>query len=71
MIRDLLAPLSNALFCESSPAPVKYAASTLGLCSEEVRMPLMIATQNARKLVNEAMAHAALKDVSKAKIQAV
>lgn len=71
MIRDLLAPLSKALFCESSPAPVKYAASVLGLCSDEVRMPLMVATDSARKLVDEAMAHAALKDTTKPKIQAV
>lgn len=71
MIRDLLAPLSKSLFCESSPAPVKYAASVLGLCSDEVRLPLMIATESARKLVDHAMAHAALKDTTKPKIQAV
>lgn len=71
IIRDLLGPLSKALFCESSPAPVKYAASALGLCGDEVRQPLMVATQEARKLVDEAMAHAALKDTAAKKIQAV
>ena len=67
-MRDLLAPLSRALFCESSPAPVKYAASALGLCSDEVRLPLVKATENARKKVYAAMEHAGLNIISEAKI---
>lgn len=59
-MRDLLAPLSKALFCESSPAPVKFAASILGLCSEEVRQPLVCASERARGLVLAAMEHARL-----------
>lgn len=70
-IRDLLGPISKALFIESSPAPVKYAASVLGLCSDEVRSPLMIATANARKAVDEAMKHAGLQSGSAAKVKAV
>lgn len=38
-IRDLLDPLANDLFCESNPAPVKYAADVLGLCGSDVRPP--------------------------------
>lgn len=59
-MRDLLAPLSQALFCETSPAPVKYAASALGICSDEVRLPLVPATENARQQVDKALAHAGL-----------
>ncbi len=59
-IRDLLAPLSDILFCESSPAPVKYAASRLGLCENRIRRPLMPATEAAQKLVETAMEHAGL-----------
>lgn len=58
--RDALAPLASALFCESSPAPVKYAASILGLCSEEVRLPLLTATNDARAQVDSAMKHAGI-----------
>lgn len=58
--RDLLAPLADALFCESSPAPVKYAASRLGLCRDEVRLPLLPASDKARVIIDQAMAHAGL-----------
>jgi len=60
-IRDLLDPLANDLFVESNPAPVKYALSTLGLCTDEVRMPLLPASDNARRRVDAAMKHACLK----------
>ena len=59
--QDRLTPLHDALFCETSPAPVKYAASLLGLSSAEVRLPLVEASENARTLVKAAMQHAGLK----------
>ena len=59
-IRDLLGPLALALFCESSPAPTKYAASVLGLCTDEVRSPILKATDSARRIIDEAMAHAGI-----------
>ena len=65
-IRDLLDPLANDLFCESNPAPVKYAASILGLCSDQVRRPLLPASNEARTLVNTAIAHAGLKPLKEA-----
>ena len=34
-------PLINALFCETSPIPVKAAMARLGVCSEELRLPLV------------------------------
>ncbi len=58
--RDALAPLHKALFIESSPAPVKYAASALGLCRDEVRLPLVKASDNARKAVDSALEFAGL-----------
>ncbi|NCC21719.1 MAG: 4-hydroxy-tetrahydrodipicolinate synthase [Alphaproteobacteria bacterium] len=57
-LRDRLAPIHKALFCETSPAPVKYAASRLGLSTDEVRLPLVPASENARKIVDAAMEEA-------------
>ena len=63
--RDKLAALHKALFVESSPAPVKYAASALGLCTDEVRLPLVPASQNCRTLLDEALALAGLENKQK------
>jgi 4-hydroxy-tetrahydrodipicolinate synthase len=59
--QDRLMPLHDAMFCEPSPAPVKYGVSLLGHCTPEVRLPLVEATDGARAKVREAMAHAGLK----------
>jgi 4-hydroxy-tetrahydrodipicolinate synthase len=59
--QDRLMPLHDALFCETSPAPVKYAVSLLGRGSEEVRLPLAEASESARAQVKKAMQHAGLK----------
>jgi 4-hydroxy-tetrahydrodipicolinate synthase len=59
-IDDRLAPLHKALFCEPSPAPAKYACSLMGLCSDEVRLPLVRCTDTAKARVRDAMAHAGL-----------
>jgi 4-hydroxy-tetrahydrodipicolinate synthase len=59
--QDRLMPLHDAMFCEPSPAPVKYGASLLGLCSPEVRLPLVEATDAARAQVKAAMQGAGLK----------
>ncbi len=58
--RDLLAPLHKALFIESSPAPVKYATSQLGLSTDTVRSPLLSATSECQKVVEEAINFAGL-----------
>lgn len=34
-------PFINALFCETSPIPVKAAMAKLGMCEEELRLPLI------------------------------
>ncbi len=59
-IQDRLMPLHDAMFCEPSPAPVKYAASLIGLCTDEVRLPLVAATDAARATVKAAMAKAGI-----------
>jgi 4-hydroxy-tetrahydrodipicolinate synthase len=55
-----LAPLHKALFAEPSPAPAKYACSLLGLCADEVRLPLVTCSDAAKAAVRAAMAHAGL-----------
>ena len=59
-INDQLTPLHKSLFIESSPSPVKYAASLLNLSSDEVRLPLVKITDGTKKAVRSAMVHANL-----------
>ena len=56
--QDRLGALHRALFLEPSPAPAKYALSLLGVCSDEVRLPLVAPSIAARDAVREAMAQA-------------
>ena len=60
LINDKLTPLHKSLFIESSPSPVKYAASLLKLCSDEVRLPLVKVTEETKKTIRSAMTHANL-----------
>ena len=58
--QDRLIGLHKALFLDASPAPAKYALAKLGLCSEEMRLP-MTPTQDAVKpAIDTAMAAAGL-----------
>ena len=50
-----LSSLHNALFIESSPGPVKYAASLLGLCSKNTRLPLSEIKDDTKKLVKSCL----------------
>ncbi len=59
-IRDLLAPLNKALFIEGNPVPLKYAASLLGLCRNEVRLPLLPASEKAQSAIKAALEYADL-----------
>jgi 4-hydroxy-tetrahydrodipicolinate synthase len=59
-LQDRLMPLHTALFVETSPAPVKYAASLLGLCEPDLRLPLVAPSPATRERVREAMVHAGL-----------
>jgi len=59
-ISDKLMPLHKAIFLEPGVVGVKYAMSTLGLCSAEVRSPLVEATDETKAAIDAAMAHAGL-----------
>ena len=59
-INTMLSPLHKALFIESNPSPVKYAASLLNLSPEEVRLPLVKITDNTKSAVKEALKTAKL-----------
>lgn len=59
-LQERLMPLHDAMFAEPSPAPVKYAGSLLGICTDEVRLPLVPASDAARARVREAMSAAGL-----------
>lgn len=59
-LRDVLSPLHDSMFVETSPAPVKFAASLLGIGSDEVRLPLVPASETARAAVRGAMTKAGL-----------
>ena len=43
-IRDMLAPLHDALFAETNPVPLKAALAILNLAENEVRLPLLPAS---------------------------
>ena len=59
-INDLLQPVHKALFIESNPSPVKYAAKLLNLCSDDVRLPLVKITDSTKEEVKKALISAKL-----------
>jgi len=59
-IQDRLMPLHEALFVETSPGPVKFAAHLLGLCHPDTRLPLVPVTDETQASVRQAMVHAGL-----------
>ena len=59
-LQDRLMPLHRAIFVEPGLVGVKYAMSRLGLCSEEVRLPLVGLSDPAKALVEEGLRHAGL-----------
>ena len=59
-IDQILQPLHKSLFIESNPAPVKYAAKLLGLCSDDIRLPLVKIKKETQEKVKEALNSAKL-----------
>jgi 4-hydroxy-tetrahydrodipicolinate synthase len=59
-LQDRLMPLHDAMFCEANPGPVKYAASRLGLCEAEMRLPLVPISQSSQRIVDAALARVGL-----------
>lgn len=59
-LQDRLLPLHDAMFCETSPGPVKYAASLLGLCGETCRLPIVPISDSSRAAVRAALTEVGL-----------
>ena len=57
-IDQMLQPLHKALFIESNPAPVKFAAKLLGLCDDEIRLPLVKIKNETEQEVKKALSSA-------------
>ena len=54
-LHDTLIDLHSVLFCETSPAPVKFAASLMGRCKPDLRLPLVQPGENSKKAVTEVL----------------
>ena len=52
---NILQPLHKAMFVESNPSPVKYAAKQLGLCDDTVRLPLVKVTEQTKDIINKVL----------------
>ena len=59
-IDQMLQPLHKSLFIESNPAPVKYAAKVLGLCDDEIRLPLVKIKKETQEEIKKALKSAEL-----------
>ena len=59
-IHQKLLPLHDAMFCEASPGPVKYAASLLGICAAETRLPLCEIADSSKAQVKAGLVSAGL-----------
>ena len=56
----ILDPVHHSMFVESNPSPVKYAAKLLGLCDDNVRLPLVKVTETTKEIVKKALQSAKL-----------
>lgn len=59
-IQDRLMPLHQAIFAEPGVCGAKYAMARLGLCEEEMRLPLLPVTEPVRARLDDALRHAGL-----------
>jgi len=59
-LQDRLMPVHDSLFCETSPGPVKYAASILGKCTAELRLPMTDIAESSKETVHQALVGAGL-----------
>ncbi|MDA9163907.1 4-hydroxy-tetrahydrodipicolinate synthase [Amylibacter sp.] len=61
-LQDKLMPLHEAIFTEPGLVGAKYAASLLGKCNEEVRLPLSGLLNETKEKIQKAMRHAGILD---------
>ena len=59
-LNQILQPIHSSMFIESNPSPVKYAAKLLGLCGDDVRLPLVKVTEPTKEAVKKALVSANL-----------
>ena len=59
-LNKILQPIHHAMFVESNPSPVKYAAKLLKLCEDDVRLPLVKVTDSTKEIVKKALHSAKL-----------
>ena len=59
-LNEILQPVHHAMFVESNPSPVKYAAKLLNLCDDAVRLPLVKVTEGTKEIIKKALHSAKL-----------
>jgi 4-hydroxy-tetrahydrodipicolinate synthase len=59
-LNNILQPVHQSMFVESNPSPVKYAAKLLGLCEDDVRLPMVKVTNRTKEIVKKALQSAKL-----------
>ena len=59
-LNRILQPVHHAMFVESNPSPVKYAAKLMNLCDDDVRLPLVKVTDSTKEIVKKAIETAKL-----------
>ena len=57
---NILQPVHDAMFVESNPSPVKFGAKLMNLCDDEVRLPLVKVTDDAKTIIKKALESAKL-----------
>jgi len=60
-LNNILMPLHKALFIETSPSPVKYILSKMGLIDYEIRLPLVKITQETKSMLDEIISNLEIK----------
>ena len=59
-LNKILQPVHHAMFVESNPSPVKYAAKLLNLCEDDVRLPMVRISETNKEVVKRALQSAKL-----------
>lgn len=54
-LHETMVPLHSVLFCETSPAPVKFAASLMGKCTSDLRLPVVEPREENKKHIREVL----------------
>ena len=65
-LQDRLMPLHDVLFVETNPGPVKYAVSRLGLCTPDMRLPMVPVSEATKKAVDAVLSQLGLLDAKAA-----